>query len=133
MVCGHHLQNHSFIGGVLLIAYNFHPLSIPFAQQHVKCIVVSVGISHVLLVWVNGVRQIDSVNRRHEESFCYIKLLTRNTVSPVITHGQQLAPHTHTPNPTPLTGVGVQFGVNHVDLAVFLSFLGSIGRPGARH
>lgn len=39
VVCGHHLQNHSFIGGVLLIAYNFHLLSIPFAQQHVKCIV----------------------------------------------------------------------------------------------
>ena len=39
MVCGRHLQNHSFIEGVLLIAYNFHLLSIPFAQQHVKCIV----------------------------------------------------------------------------------------------
>uniref|UniRef100_A0A4W5K702 SET binding factor 2 n=1 Tax=Hucho hucho TaxID=62062 RepID=A0A4W5K702_9TELE len=32
--------NHSFIGGVLLIAYNFHLLSIPFAQQHVKFIVL---------------------------------------------------------------------------------------------
>uniref|UniRef100_A0A4W5JRD4 SET binding factor 2 n=2 Tax=Hucho hucho TaxID=62062 RepID=A0A4W5JRD4_9TELE len=40
VVCGHHLQNHSFIGGVLLIAYNFHLLSIPFAQQHVKFIVL---------------------------------------------------------------------------------------------
>uniref|UniRef100_A0A4W5Q6C6 Geminin coiled-coil domain containing n=1 Tax=Hucho hucho TaxID=62062 RepID=A0A4W5Q6C6_9TELE len=39
VVCGHHLQNHSFIGGVLLIAYNLHLLSIPFAQQHVKFIV----------------------------------------------------------------------------------------------
>lgn len=39
MVCGPHLQNHSFIGGVLLIAYNFHLLSIPFAQQHVEFIV----------------------------------------------------------------------------------------------
>ena len=39
MVFGHHLPNHSFIGGVLLIAYNFHLLSIPFAQQHVKFIV----------------------------------------------------------------------------------------------
>ena len=39
VVCGPHLQNHSFIGGVLLIAYNFHLLSIPFAQQHVKFIV----------------------------------------------------------------------------------------------
>ena len=39
VVCGCHLQNYSFIGSVLLIAYNFHLLSIPFAQQHVKCIV----------------------------------------------------------------------------------------------
>ena len=39
VVCGHHLQNHSFIGGVLLIAYHFHLLSIPVAQQHVELIV----------------------------------------------------------------------------------------------
>ena len=39
VVCGPHLQNHSFIEGVLLIAYNFHLLSIPFPQQHVKFIV----------------------------------------------------------------------------------------------
>ena len=38
MVGAPHLQNHSFIGGVLLIAYNFH-LSISFAQQHVKFVV----------------------------------------------------------------------------------------------
>lgn len=42
-VCGHHLQNHSFIGGVLLNTYyiyiHFHLLSIPFAQQHVKLII----------------------------------------------------------------------------------------------
>lgn len=34
--CGHHLQNHSFMGG---IAYNFHLSSIPFAGQHVRLVV----------------------------------------------------------------------------------------------
>ena len=38
VVCGLHLQNHSFIGGVLLIASHFHLLSVPFAQQQVKLI-----------------------------------------------------------------------------------------------
>ena len=36
MVCGRHLQNHSFIGVVLLIACHFQLLSVPFAQQQVK-------------------------------------------------------------------------------------------------
>ena len=38
MVCGHHLQNHYFIGVVLLIASHFHLLSVPFVQQQVKLI-----------------------------------------------------------------------------------------------
>lgn len=56
MVCGHHLQNLSFVGSVMLIAYYFHLLSIPLQQKHVKLIVgqcwVLLGQFHCTEVWL---------------------------------------------------------------------------------
>lgn len=40
MICGHHSQNHSLLGGYLAVAPSVHLLSLSFAPQQAKLILM---------------------------------------------------------------------------------------------